>query len=111
MPDLVEIGTWVGWLLLFGWLAAIAFRISTGDIRTHGLIQGRTSRGARFLSGGRVQLLLVTLSCAAQYLYQLWQNPQRFPAISTPWVVLFGGSHVLYLGAKFHGKRSGRFDI
>jgi hypothetical protein len=83
----------------------------TGHIRTRGLIAGRTRKGSSFLSAGRVQLLLVTLAAAIAYLSQVLQNRQSLPDVPREWLLLFGGSQVLYLGSKFHGKRSQRFHI
>jgi hypothetical protein len=58
-----------------------------------------------------VQLLLVTLAAAIEYLTQVLQNRQSLPDVPREWLLLFGGSQVLYLGSKFHGKRSQRFLI
>jgi len=111
MVDILKIAVWEGYIFLFALLAIIALRILTGDIRTKGLIEGRTSQGSPFVSAGRVQLLIATLAAALAYLTQVMQNQQRFPDVPREWLLLFGGSQVLYLGSKFHGKRSQRFHI
>jgi hypothetical protein len=53
----------------------------------------------------------VSLLAAVQYLIQIWQDPQRLPEIPQNWLLFFGGSQVLYLGSKFHGKRNHRFHV
>jgi hypothetical protein len=111
MVNILRIAVWEGWLFLFALLAIVALRILTGGIGTRGLIEGRTPSGSRFVSAGRVQLLIVTLAAAAQYLTQVIENPQRLPEVPREWLLLFSGSQVLYLGSKFHGKRSQRFHI
>jgi hypothetical protein len=111
MMELLTIGEWEGYLFLFVLLGIVLLRISTGNIRTRGLIEGRTRRGRDFLSGGRIQLFWVTLALAARYVYQVWQNPTQLPDVPAAWLALLGGSHALYLGTKFQGKRRGRFHI
>jgi hypothetical protein len=110
MPE-VELIKWIGLAFLFILLGSAALRILTGGVRTKELIAGTTSNGSRFLSGARVQLLIMTLLAAAQYLSQVWQSPQKLPDIPQSWLLLLGGSHAVYLGTKFSGKRNKRFDI
>jgi hypothetical protein len=111
MVNILRIAVAEGYIFLFALLAIIALRLLTGDIRTRGLIQGRTATGSRFVSAGRVQLLIATLAAAAQYLTQASQSQQKLPEVPREWLLLLGGSQVLYLGTKFHGKRSRRFHI
>jgi hypothetical protein len=102
---------WEGLAFLFAVFGIVAIRVLTGGLRTRGLIAGTTAGGSQFVSAGRVQLLIVTLATAAQYLTQVWQSPGTFPDIPQNWLLFFGGSHVLYLGSKFHGKRNKRFHV
>lgn len=111
MPNLTNFIQWEGLAFLFALFGVVVMRILTGGLRTRGLIEGITGRGARFVSAGRVQLLIVSLAAAAQYLTQVWNNPQRLPDIPQNWLLFFGGSQLLYLGNKFQGRRSGRFHI
>jgi hypothetical protein len=111
MPGVTDIIMWEGLIFLFALLAVVGVRILTGGLRTRALIEGTTAGGSRFMSAGRVQLLIVSLVTAAQYLAQVWQDPQTFPDIPQSWLLLLGGSHVLYLGSKFHGKRNRRFHV
>jgi hypothetical protein len=111
MPDLVKIATWEAVGLLTALSVLVMLRLLTGDLRTRGLIEGTTAAGSRFVSAGRVQLLIATLVVAVQYASQAWQSPQRLPDVPQTWLLLLGGSHVLYLGSKFHGKRNRRFHV
>jgi len=111
MPGITRLITWVGLAFLLVLFGSVAVRLLTGGLRTRGLIAGRTAAGSRFVSAGRVQLLIVTLVAATQYLTKVWQNPSTFPEVPQNWLLLFGASQVLYLGTKFHGKRSRRFHI
>ncbi len=111
MPDIIKIATWEGLGFLIALFAIIAGQLLTGQISTRGLLEGSTVRGSRFVSAGRVQLLIATLAAAAQYLSQVWHDAQKFPEIPRNWLVLLAGSHVLYLGSKFHGRRTNRFQV
>ncbi len=111
MPRIAALITWEGLVFLFTLLGIVVVRILTGGLRTQGLIEGTTAGGSRFVSAGRVQLLIVSLVAAVQYLTQVWQNPHSFPEVPPNWLLFFGGSQVLYLGSKFHGKRNKRFDV
>lgn len=111
MSNLLRIGIAEGYALVFGVCAVVLVQILKGHIRTNGLIDGRTQRGTRFVSGARVQLLITTLAAAAYYVAQFRRNPTSLPDLPKQWMLFLGGSHVLYLGNKFHGKRSRRFHI
>ena len=111
MPGITEFIAWEGLAFLFVLLGIVAIRVLTGGLRTRGLIAGTTSGGSRFISAGRVQLLIVSLVTAAQYLSQVWASPQRLPEVPQNWLLFFGGSHMLYLGSKFNGKRNHRFHV
>jgi hypothetical protein len=111
MPDFTNFIQWTGLAFLSALFGVVVLRILTGDLRTRGLIEGTTSRGSRFVSAGRVQLLIVSMVTAAQYLTQVWDNPQGLPDIPQNWLLFFAGSQALYLGNKFHGRRNRRFLI
>jgi hypothetical protein len=111
MPGITDIIRWEGLIFLFACLGIVLVRVLTGDLSTRGLIAGTTAAGSRFVSAGRVQLLIVSLATAVQYLAQIWQNPRGFPEIPQNWLLFFGGSQVLYLSSKFHGKRNRRFHV
>jgi hypothetical protein len=111
VPDLINLLIWEGLAFLLVLFGSVAVRVMTGGLRTRGLIEGTTVRGSRFVSAGRVQLLIVSVLAAVQYLTQVWDSPQKLPDIPQNWLLFFGGSQVLYLGSKFHGKRNDRFHI
>jgi hypothetical protein len=111
MPGITELIEWEGMAFLFALLGIVALRVLTGGLNTRGLIAGTTASGLQFVSASRVQLLIVTLSAAVQYVVKVWQSPGTFPDIPQSWLLFFGGSQVLYLGSKFHGKRNNRFHV
>ena len=85
--------------LFLGALALIIFcQILSGRINTRGLLQEKNGQGG--LSGGRLQLLLITIIFALTYLFQIMNHPTRFPEIPQEWLLLLGGSNVVYLGEK-----------
>jgi hypothetical protein len=111
MPGITELIAWEGLAFLLALISILVVRVLTGSLRTRGLIAGTTAAGSRFVSAGRVQLLIVCLLAAAQYLTQVWQNPHKFPEVPQNRLLLFGGSQVFYLGSKLHGKRNRRFHV
>jgi len=52
------------------------------------------------LSPGRIQLLMLTVLTALQYLLSTIQDPTHLPDLPTNLVSVLGGSQALYLGAK-----------
>jgi hypothetical protein len=52
------------------------------------------------LSPGRIQLLVLTLLTAVQYLLATIQDPSRMPSLPAGLVAALGGSQAIYLGAK-----------
>lgn len=111
MPDIVQIAAWEGYAFLVAVLGIVVLRVLTGGIRTRGLIEGTTSHGSRFVSAGRVQLLIMTTAAAVQYVGQAWSNPQKLPDVPNNWLLFLAGSHVLYLGGKLQGRRTKRFHV
>ncbi len=106
MPDIVQIVTWEVLGLLFAFFAVIVSQALTGHINMRGLLMKK--EGNRSFSPERVQLLLATLAAAFGYLSQVAKDPTHFPDIPQSWLVLFGGSHALYLGRRFQLSRSAR---
>jgi len=111
MPDVVEFIEWVGYAILFGLFVIVTVRVITGEISTHRLISGKNADGTQFVSASRFQVLVVTLTLAAQYLWHFRQNPHSLPDVPQSWLLLLGGSHLIYHGNKFQGARKKRFDI
>lgn len=52
------------------------------------------------MSPGRVQLLVLTIMTALQYLLATIHDPSHLPAPPSNLVTALGGSQALYLGAK-----------
>jgi hypothetical protein len=87
--------------------AIIAYSLLTGSINTRGLLMDK--HGSRGLSPGRVQLLILTLAAAFNYLNNVVHDQRGvLPEISSAWLYVLGGSHATYLGGKalsrFRGK-------
>jgi hypothetical protein len=88
------------WAIWLGFAAIFAVGALTGRIRMNGLLMKK--EGDRSFSPERVQLLLATLASAWQYLALVLKDPTHLPNVSQDWVLLFGGSHALYLGRRFY---------
>src|SRR4051794_14191077 len=87
-----------GFLLL---LAGIIFtQLLTGRINTKGLFDGMRADGTRSFSAERVQLLVVTIWTAGDYLLRAMQDPSVMPDVDTTTLTVLGGSHALYLASK-----------
>jgi len=54
----------------------------------------------RTLSPGRIQMLMVTVLIALQYLLSTIHDPTHLPDISPNLVAVLGGSQLVYLGGK-----------
>ena len=81
----------------------VAYQVLTGHIGLHGLLMKK--EGNRLFSPERVQLLLVTVAMGFQYLSLVLKDPTHFPELPQTWLLLFGGSHGLYLGRRFYLRR------
>ena len=66
-----------------------------------GLLQSK-DKDATF-SPGRVQLLVLTILTALQYLLATIHDPSHLPAIPSNLVTALGGSQIVYLGSKAWG--------
>ena|SRR5258708_1233562 len=86
-------------------IAVVAYQILTGRINTRGLLSEKTKTGVGGISPARVQLLLFTLAFAFYVFSQVTKSiatgkPGQFPTIDVKWLLILGGSHSIYLGAK-----------
>jgi hypothetical protein len=79
--------------------AVIFFKFFTGGITMRNLLREKTSAGDGAVSAARVQLLLFTLAMAFYVLSQVVETRQ-FPEIDTKYLLILGGSHTIFLGAK-----------
>ena len=79
--------------------AIVGWKLLTGDINTHGLFNTKSGSGN---SPARMQMLLATLAGASWYLGLVANNPDptQLPDVPDALLLLLGGSHLTYLGAK-----------
>ena len=118
MPFLAKFVRYEVMLLLGGLLAVIAAQMLGGEINTKGLLYGADSNGNRSLSPGRIQLLLLTMAAAGQYLTQVLGNLNQntLPPVNNELIAGLLGSNAVYLTGKFYnifvrdvlGVRNGR---
>jgi hypothetical protein len=108
MADIFTLIRWEGLGLLFALFGVVAIQTLTGQISTAGLLMKK--EGDRSFSPERVQLLIATLASAFQYLTQLAKDPTHFPQVPASWLLLFGGSHSLYLGRRLYLSQSKQKD-
>ena len=101
MSFLMNLIYWETLLILFALLATVVGQLFSGGINTQGLLLGRTGNGNTYFSPERVQLLLITLAAAFQYVIAVLHKPTTFPEVSGTWLALLGSSHAVYLGGKF----------
>ncbi len=98
---------WETAILLGGFFGAIFWKLLTGGISLQYLLYGDSAGGGTSFSPGRLQLLMVTLMVAMQYLVQVISSPTQFPHIPQFWIVALGGSQAVYLGGKAWSLLSG----
>jgi hypothetical protein len=77
----------------------IVFQFLTGRIKMSGLLCEKTQAGLGGVSAARVQLLLATFAMAFYILSQVMEK-RTFPEIPTKYILMLGGSHSIFLGAK-----------
>lgn len=85
LPKLIY---WETLLFLVGLLTIVAGRLISGGINTSNLLHGRNANGTLYLSPERVQLLLLTLATAFQYVSAFLHNPTiflKYPALGSPY--------------------------
>ena len=93
---------WAGMVLLFGFLLVVVVKILTGVVSMTGLLDSVDGSGRRVFSAARLQMLLVTLYVAVEYLRAVAANPNVNSLPTLPdWVVpALAGSQAVYLGGK-----------
>ena len=100
MHSLAELMYWEVLAFLMALFGVVCVQVLSGQINTRGLFTGHKGDGTEYFSPERVQLLLFTLGAAFQFLSSVLQDPTKFPIVSDTWMVVLGGSHLLYLGGK-----------
>jgi len=69
----------------------------------HGLLCGKDASGPQSFSPSRVQLLVLTLAAAGDYIRRLYLSAGtgELPDLPQIWLYVLGGSHATYLGSKW----------
>lgn len=99
MTTLMTVARWEVGLFMAALAAIVVYQIVTGRINTRGLLSDKGKNGVVSFSPARLQLLMFTLATAAYLLSQVMKL-LAFPEIDPNVLVILGGSHALYLGAK-----------
>ena len=118
MHSLVRLGEIAYAVLFAGFFCVILWKIATGEMSLSYLLDGdvrdtNSPDGSGFSatpSGGRAQMLSVTLSVALWYLLQVIHNPKQFPQLPDTMLGTLAGSHIVYLGGKAQGLFFGRLQ-
>ena len=100
MSTVVSVVEYEVWGLLGALLALVTFRILTGAIHTHGLFNDKSTGE---FSPERVQLMVFTLVAAGYFLtgFGEMRETHRLAVDSKEVILLFGGSHGVYLFRKY----------
>jgi sulfite exporter TauE/SafE len=95
MRTLVTLAQWEGIILLLSFGVVTVWKLlASGSFA--GLL--RSSDGT--LSPGRIQLLVLTVMTALQYVLATIADPSHLPELPSNLEMALGGSQALYLGAK-----------
>lgn len=94
----------VGCGFILGLLAAVSIGLLTNRINARNLLRHRTSHGELRLSPERVQVLVITLAIAGQYLWEMSERADlaALPSLPSSWLAMLGLSQSVYLGRKAH---------
>jgi hypothetical protein len=104
MPALVKCVRWEVMFFLLALAALVAIRLLNGEINTSGLLYGADNRGNQSFSPGRVQLLVMTIAAAGQYVMLALNNPDpgTLPPVNNELLAVLMGSNAVYLSGKFY---------
>lgn len=86
-------------ILLAVFAVVIVYQLLTGAIKMDGVLREKSTTGTGGVSAARVQLLLLTFAMAFYVLAQVIEF-RTFPDIESKWLLVLGGSHSVFLGAK-----------
>lgn len=106
MRDSADLAPLIIGAFLLSCAAIIAVQLLSGAINTRYLLYGMRKDGSRYFSAERVQLLVITLWVALNYVTGVIGNPhlQALPDVPSQILALFGGSQALYLGGKAYAR-------
>jgi hypothetical protein len=85
--------------LLAAFAAVLVYKFLSGGVNMRGLLREKTPTGVGRISAARVQLLLATFAMGFYILSEVIKT-QTFPEIPTKYILMLGGSHSIFLGAK-----------
>jgi hypothetical protein len=115
MQSVVKLASWEGIVLLAGFSGIVLGKLLTGGITLSGLLEGKIlvrnssrSHYSTYFSGGRAQLLVITVISALYYLLQVIHDPSTFPKLPEALVAVLCGSQALYLAGKAQAILLGR---
>ena len=108
MQAIAQLARWEVLAFLGALFAVVVTQLLNGQINTRGLFLGRKGNGTQYFSAERVQLLVFTLGAAFQFLSEIFRDPTKFPVVSGSWIVLLGGSHLVFLGGKLGASYLGK---
>jgi hypothetical protein len=98
---LIWLARWETLLFLIGLAATIGWGLLTGRINSRHLFYGTRADGSKYFSPERVQLLVVTIAIALQYLVNAAHaEPGKMPSLPDGALQVLGLSNGIYLGGK-----------
>ena len=98
---LIWLARWMVILFVGGFVVTVAFKLLTGSINTHYLLYGTRRDGTRYFSPGRVQLLVITITIAFQYILNASNaGTGEMPSLPAGSLELLVFSNAFYLGGK-----------
>ncbi len=99
---LVKLATIAGAILAGGFFGVVLLKVVTGEISFTHLLYTKDAAGRWTYSPNRLQLLILTVGVAANYLHSVMVNPRvnSLPDLPMSVIAALGASHVSYLGGK-----------
>jgi hypothetical protein len=112
MSTLKALLCWEGMLFLASLATIVLSQLLSGGINSRWLLFGRKNSD-HYFSPGRVQLLVLTLGGAFNYLLTVLQAPIAcsLPPVPQEWLAILGSSNGIYLAGKAYARfapRQGR---
>jgi len=96
-------------ILVIGFFIVILWKLMTGEISLHQLLEGDDAAGFSSFSPGRAQLLITTLLTGLNLIVSTAKNPSAGIPAQPDWLVAsLGGSQAVYLLGKAWSMRDRR---